>query len=45
MTKDDNEGGCWMMDADDGVDDDGDTSDDDDACGGDDELAKGHTRI
>ncbi len=37
--------GRWMMDADDGVDDDGDTSDDDDECGGDDELAKGHTRI
>jgi len=34
-----------MMDADDGIDDDGDTSDDDDACGGDDELAKRHTRI
>jgi hypothetical protein len=34
-----------MMDADDGVDDDGDTSDDDDDCGGDDELAKGHTWI
>ena len=37
--------GRCMMDADDGVDDDGDTSDDDDECGGDDELAKGHTRI
>ena len=44
MTKDDVEGGWWMIDARDGDDGDDDANDDHDNCGSDDELVKGHNR-